>query len=128
MNAMRPDPDALLRTLAPEGKRRGRLKVFLGAAPGVGKTCEMLSEAAQRREAGEDVVVGVIETHGRAETEARMAGFEIIPRRAIDHRGQVLHEMDIDAILARHPRWCWSTNWPTPMSPALAGTPQPRIR
>ncbi|HIQ18757.1 MAG TPA: sensor histidine kinase KdpD [Novosphingobium capsulatum] len=103
MNAMRPDPDALLRTLAPEGKRRGRLKVFLGAAPGVGKTCEMLSEAAQRREAGEDVVIGVIETHGRAETEARMAGFEIIPRRAIDHHGQVLHEMDLDAILARHP-------------------------
>jgi hypothetical protein len=82
-----PDPDALLRSLAqnssPEreqdGPRKGRLKVFLGAAPGVGKTCEMLSEAAQRRDMGEDVVIGVIETHGRAETEARMAGFEIIP-------------------------------------------------
>lgn len=103
MSETRPDPDALLRNLVQEGARRGRLKVFLGAAPGVGKTCEMLSEAAQRRDAGEDVVIGVIETHGRAETEARTAGFEALARKAIDHRGQVLHEMDIDGILARRP-------------------------
>ena len=103
VNESRPDPDALLRTLAQEASQQGRLKVFLGAAPGVGKTYEMLSEAAARRDAGEDVVVGVIETHGRADTEARLQGFEVIPRKVIDHRGQVLSEMDIDAILARRP-------------------------
>ncbi len=108
MSETKPDPDAILRLAKRQGEHRqgaqkGRLKVFLGAAPGVGKTCEMLSEATQRREAGEDVVIGVIETHGRAETEARLAGFEIIPRRAINHRGQSLHEMDIDAIIARRP-------------------------
>lgn len=111
MSDASPDPDALLRSLAqnssPEreqdGPRKGRLKVFLGAAPGVGKTCEMLSEAAQRRDMGEDVVIGVIETHGRAETEARMAGFEIIPRRQIPYRGQMLSEMDLDGIIARRP-------------------------
>ncbi len=98
----RPDPDALLRAAAREG--RGRLKVFLGAAPGVGKTYEMLGDGAARREAGVDVVVGVVETHGRAETEARLKGFEIVPRRRIAYRGHDLEEMDIDAILARHPR------------------------
>lgn len=103
MNDTRPDPEALLRVAMQQGETRGRLKVFLGAAPGVGKTYEMLSQAARRRDAGEDVVIGVIETHGRAETEACAAGFEIIPRRAIDHRGQVLHDMDLDAILARRP-------------------------
>ncbi|WDF74540.1 sensor histidine kinase [Novosphingobium sp. KACC 22771] len=103
MNTARPDPDALLRAISRQNGTRGRLKVFLGAAPGVGKTYEMLMQATRRRDAGEDVVIGVIETHGRAETEQRAAGFEIIPRRAIDHRGQILHEMDLDAILARRP-------------------------
>jgi len=103
MNESRPDPDALLRSITRSDGARGRLKLFLGAAPGVGKTCEMLSEAAIRRDAGDDVVIGVIETHGRAETEARAAGFETIPRRAIIHRGQGLSEMDLDAILARRP-------------------------
>ena len=98
----RPDPDALLRSAAQEG--RGRLKVFLGAAPGVGKTFEMLSEGAGRRRDGVDIVVGVVETHGRAETEALTRGYEIVPRRPIPYEGRTLHEMDLDAILARAPR------------------------
>ncbi|MCW3835904.1 DUF4118 domain-containing protein [Sphingomonas canadensis] len=97
----RPDPDALLRVAAQEG--RGRLKVFLGAAPGVGKTYEMLLGGAERMRDGADVVIGVVETHGRAETEALTRGYEIVPRREIAHQGHVLREMDIDAILARRP-------------------------
>ena len=98
----RPSPEAFLRQAAQEG--RGRLKVFLGAAPGVGKTWEMLTDGRQRREAGVDVVIGVVETHGRRETEALVNGHEIIPRRAVDHQGHSLGEMDIDAILERRPR------------------------
>ena len=98
----RPDPDALLRAAAQEG--RGRFKIFLGAAPGVGKTSEMLSEGAARRRDGVDVVVGVVETHGRAETEALTRGHEIVPRRDVPYEGRTLREMDIDAILARAPR------------------------
>lgn len=97
----RPDPDALLRAAAQEGI--GRLKVFLGAAPGVGKTYEMLTEAAARRKAGVDVVIGVVETHGRAETEALVHGLEIVPRRPVEYHGRSIAEMDIDAILARAP-------------------------
>lgn len=98
----RPSPEALLRAAAQEG--RGRLKIFLGAAPGVGKTWEMLTEAHQRRDGGADVVVGVVETHGRRETEALVHGHEVIARREVDHAGHSLGEMDIDAILARHPQ------------------------
>ncbi|CAN5521895.1 sensor histidine kinase KdpD [soil metagenome] len=98
----RPSPDALLRAARREG--RGTLKIFLGAAPGVGKTYEMLSEGAARLRSGTDVVVAVVETHGRAETEALVAPFEVIARRSIDYRGQVLTEMDLDAILARRPQ------------------------
>ena len=101
MTEARPDPEALLRAAAREGK--GRLKVFLGAAPGVGKTYEMLTEAAARRENGVDVVVGVVESHGRAETRAKLTGFEVVPRKSIAYQGHVLDEMDIDAILARRP-------------------------
>lgn len=97
----RPSPDALLREAAREG--RGRLKIFLGAAPGVGKTFEMLREGAERLRAGIDVVIAVVETHGRAETQALVAPFEIIPRRAIAYQGHTLEEMDIDAVLARRP-------------------------
>ena len=93
----RPSPETFLRQAAQEG--RGRLKVFLGAAPGVGKTWEMLTDGRQRREAGVDVVIGVVETHGRRETEALVHGHEIIPRRDVDHQGHSLGEMDIDAIL-----------------------------
>jgi two-component system sensor histidine kinase KdpD len=98
----RPDPDALLRQAAQEG--RGRLKIFLGAAPGVGKTFEMLSEGAARRRDGTDVVIGVVETHGRAETQALTRGQEVVPRRAVVHDGHRLDEMDLDALLARQPR------------------------
>jgi two-component system sensor histidine kinase KdpD len=98
---VRPDPDALLRMTAQEG--RGKLKVFLGAAPGVGKTYEMLTEGAARRRAGMDVVIGVVETHGRLETEAMTRGLETVPRAEIDIQGRTLTEMNLDAILARCP-------------------------
>lgn len=101
MTPPRPDPDALLRAATREGK--GRLKVFLGAAPGVGKTFEMLLEGAARKRAGTDVVIGVVETHGRRETAEHVQGFEIIPRRRVNYQGHVLEEMDIDAIIARRP-------------------------
>lgn len=100
--ALRPDPEAFLRAAAQEG--RGRLKIFLGAAPGVGKTYEMLLGGRQRELAGVDVVIGVIETHGRRETEALVRGYEVISRRAVEHQGHGLSEMDIDAVLARHPQ------------------------
>src|SRR6185437_11769202 len=93
----RPSPDALLEQLAQE--TRGRLKLFLGAAPGVGKTYEMLETAQAKRREGVDVVVGVVETHGRTETEALLTGLEIMPRRRVDYKGRVLEEMDLDAIL-----------------------------
>lgn len=97
----RPSPDALLK--AAEKETRGKHKIFLGAAPGVGKTWEMLSTARRRKFEGIDVVVGVVETHGRAETEAQLAGLEILPRRRVDYKGRVLEEMDIDAVLKRRP-------------------------
>ena len=98
----RPSPDALLREAAKEG--RGRLKVFLGAAPGVGKTYEMLSQARQRKLEGIDVVMGVVETHGRVETDLLTKSLEKIPKKRIPYKGHVLAEMDIDAILQRHPK------------------------
>src|SRR5580704_6062282 len=97
----RPDPDALLLEAAKAG--RGRLKVFLGMAPGVGKTYEMLSQGARRKAEGRDVVIGVVETHGRRETEALTPGLEILPRKPIEYRGRQLMEFDIDAALARRP-------------------------
>ncbi len=98
----RPSPDALLETA--QQSARGRLKIFLGAAPGVGKTFEMLSAARARHQEGVDVVVGVVETHGRRETEALLDGLEIIPRRPVDYRGRTLPELDLDALLARRPQ------------------------
>ncbi len=97
----RPSPDALLK--AAEKEARGKFKIFLGAAPGVGKTYEMLSAARLRRQQGVDVVVGVVETHGRAETEAQLAGLEVVPRWRVEYKGRTLEEMDIDAILRRRP-------------------------
>jgi two-component system, OmpR family, sensor histidine kinase KdpD len=98
----RPSPDALLATTAAEG--RGRLKIYLGAAPGVGKTYEMLEHAWAKRRDGVDVVIGIVETHGRPETEALLPGLEVIERREVEHRGVKLTEMDLDAILARRPK------------------------
>lgn len=86
-----------------QAPRRGRLIVYLGAAPGVGKTFAMLDEAHRRRGRGTDVVVGLVETHGRAQTEAKLAGLEVVPRRTVSHRGSSLTEMDTDAVIARRP-------------------------
>ena len=99
---VRPSPEALLKEAARESGR-GRLKIFLGAAPGVGKTYEMLSSGQARRHDGVDVVVGVVETHGRAETASLLEGLEVLPRRQIDYKGQTLEEMDLDGLLARRP-------------------------
>ena len=85
----RPSPEALLELARSRLPGRGRLKVFLGAAPGVGKTYEMLLSGRARLSGGDDVVAGIVETHGRAETEALMAGLEVLPRKRIDHKGRV---------------------------------------
>jgi two-component system sensor histidine kinase KdpD len=98
----RPSPDALLK--AAQRETRGKFKIFFGAAPGVGKTYEMLVSARRRKEEGVDVAVGVVETHGRAETEAQLAGLEVVPRRKLDYKGHTIEEMDLDAILRRAPR------------------------
>ena len=105
MSDARPDPDALLARVQEEEarKRRGKLKVFFGAAAGVGKTFAMLEAARQRREDGIDVVVGYVELHGRAETEALLAGLEVLPRRTLEYRGAALQELDLDAALTRRP-------------------------
>ncbi|HUN39137.1 MAG TPA: sensor histidine kinase KdpD [Acetobacteraceae bacterium] len=98
----RPSPDALLAEAQREA--RGRLKIFLGAAPGVGKTYEMLSAAQARARDGVDVVLGIVETHGRKDTLALVAGLEEVPRRQVEYRGRVLEEMDLDGLLQRHPQ------------------------
>ena len=98
----RPSPDALLREA--QQAEQGRLKIFLGAAPGVGKTYEMLTTARAKKAEGVDVVIGVVETHGRKETEALLQGLEIIPRRIVPYKGHRLAEMDIDAILTPQAR------------------------
>src|SRR5436305_10006618 len=97
----RPRPEQFLSLIRQQ--QRGRLKVYLGFAPGVGKTYEMLREAHRLKRQGVDVVIGVVETHGRAETAALLDGLEQVPRRKIEYRGIVLEEMDPDAILARRP-------------------------
>jgi len=99
----RPSPEALLAQARREGKGRGRLKIFVGAAPGVGKTYEMLETARARLKDGVDMVVGVVETHGRKETEALLDGFEILPRKPMVYVNRILDEFDIDAALKRRP-------------------------
>ncbi|MGL9621914.1 sensor histidine kinase KdpD [Bradyrhizobium sp. U531] len=100
----RPSPEALLEAARREEGERGKLKIFVGAAPGVGKTYEMLQSAHAKRKAGIDVVVGFVETHGRAETDALVRGLEMVPRKRLDYRGQIVEEMDLDAVIARRPR------------------------
>jgi two-component system, OmpR family, sensor histidine kinase KdpD len=102
----RPDPDALLaRVRREEAQRaRGRLKVFFGAAPGVGKSYAMLEAARKRKADGGDVVIGYVELHGRPETEALLDGLEILPPQRLEHRGLTLTEFDLDAALKRHPQ------------------------
>lgn len=100
----RPSPDALLARL--QARDRARLRIYIGAAPGVGKTFAMLKEAHALRERGLDVVVGLVETYGRAGTDAQLRDLEVVPRRRIDYRGVTLEEMDVDSIVARHPQVC----------------------
>ena len=97
----RASPDALLALAQKEG--RGRLKIFLGAAPGVGKTYGMLTSARSVKDEGRDVVIGIVETHGRQDTQALTADFEVLPRRPIVYRNLIVNEFDLDAALARHP-------------------------
>ena len=99
----RPDPDELLRLTRTDSSGRGRLKIYLGMAAGVGKTVRMLEDAHTMRRAGVDVVAGLVETHGRADTAARITDLEVIPRRRISYRDVVIEEMDLAAILARRP-------------------------
>jgi two-component system sensor histidine kinase KdpD len=100
----RPSPEALLEAARREEARTGKLRIFVGAAPGVGKTYTMLETAHARRKDGYDVIVGAVETHGRSETEALLRDLEVVPRKRIEYRGQTLEEMDVDAIIARHPQ------------------------
>ncbi len=96
-------PEDFLRLAGPSASQRGKLKVYLGMAAGVGKTFRMLDDAHALRRQGVDVAVGLIETHGRAETAARIGDLEVIPRRKIDYKGVTVEEMDLDACMARHP-------------------------
>jgi two-component system sensor histidine kinase KdpD len=106
MEPRRPDPDVLLASVTAEAARekRGKLKVFLGAAPGVGKTYAMLGAARELRRQGVDVVVGIVETHGRPETEALLEGLEVLPRQRLEYKGRVFNELDLDALLHRRPQ------------------------
>src|SRR5277367_1317491 len=106
MADQRPDPDALLASLVREEQRskRGKLKVFFGMCPGVGKTFAMLRAAQQELRDGVDLLIGVVETHGRAETEALLVGLPLLPRKEIAYRNVALTEMDLEAILVRKPQ------------------------
>jgi two-component system sensor histidine kinase KdpD len=100
----RPSPEHFLGLI--QRQRRGRLKIYLGFAAGVGKTYEMLQEGQRLRRQGVDVVIGIVETHGRAETAAMVGDLEPVPRRKIEYRGVILEEMDLDVLLARRPTVC----------------------
>jgi two-component system sensor histidine kinase KdpD len=105
----RPDPELMLARAQREERRasgRGSLRIYLGAFAGIGKTYAMLNEAQRRRMYGEDVVVGFVETHGRRQTDAMLEGLDVIPRKGVHYRGVVVEEMDVDAVLRRHPTVC----------------------
>lgn len=104
MNDGRPDPDALLQRVTADERRRTPLKVFFGFAPGVGKTFAMLESARRLKAQGVDVVVGIVETHGRSDTAALLDGLEVLPRRSLDHRGKAVTEFDLERALARRPK------------------------
>src|SRR5262245_20200613 len=104
MVAARPDADALLARL--RDRERARLRIYIGAAPGVGKTYEMLQEAHRLRAGGLDAVVGFVETYDRPDTQAQLKDLEVVPRRRIEYRGTTLEEMDVDAIVRRQPQVC----------------------
>jgi two-component system sensor histidine kinase KdpD len=100
----RPSPEALLDAARREDHRVGHLRIFVGAAPGVGKTYAMLENARARKKDGYNVIIGVVETHGRRETEALLEGLEVVARKRIEYKGQQLEEMDLDAIVTRRPQ------------------------
>ena len=100
----RPTADALLERI--KDRDRARLRIYIGAAPGVGKTYEMLQEAHSLRRRGLDVVIGLVETYGRKDTEAQVKDLEVVPRRKIEYRGVTMEEMDVDAIIRRQPQVC----------------------
>jgi two-component system sensor histidine kinase KdpD len=100
----RPSAEALLARI--KEKDRARLRIYIGAAPGVGKTYQMLQEAHALRASGLDVVIGVVETYGRRDTDAQLKDLEIVPKRKVEYRGATLEEMDVDAIVRRHPTVC----------------------
>src|SRR5262245_13864039 len=104
--AERPDPDVLLAQMkrAEAKSTRGKLKIFFGMSPGVGKTYAMLQAARQKQAEGCEVVVGIVETHGRKETEALVEGMPIMPRLQIEYSGTSLTEMDLDDVLNCHPQ------------------------
>jgi two-component system, OmpR family, sensor histidine kinase KdpD len=104
MPGPRPTADALLTRI--KEKHRARLRIYIGAAPGVGKTYEMLQEAHRLRNSGLDVVIGFVETYGRRDTQAQLTDLEVIPRRRVEYRGTTLEEMDVDTIVARKPQVC----------------------
>ena len=97
-------PEDWLAVASPTQKARGIFKLFLGYAPGVGKTYSMLSEAIRRKSRGEDVVIGVVETHGRKGIEELITQIAVVPRRKMEYKGTLFEEMDVDAILARQPQ------------------------
>ncbi|MBL8512084.1 MAG: two-component system sensor histidine kinase KdbD, partial [Betaproteobacteria bacterium] len=103
MTSHRPDPDHLLAQLARDERPRGRLRIYFGASAGVGKTYAMLAAAHKRQAEGQHPLVGIIETHGRAETAELLQGLELLPRKPMGHRGKAIEEFDLDAALARHP-------------------------
>ena len=103
-DASRPPPEHFLTLIRQQ--QRGRLKIYLGFAAGVGKTYEMLQEAHRLKQQGVDVAIGIVETHGRPETAALVEGLEQVPRRKVEYRGVVLEELDLDAILQRRPNVC----------------------
>src|SRR6516165_3672784 len=96
----------------PPGRPRGRLKIFMGYAAGVGKTYRMLEEGQELKSEGVDVVIGYFEPHGRKDTIAKTEGLELIPRKKVEYRGSVFEEMDTDAILARNPQECLVDEFP----------------
>src|SRR5215207_6295841 len=104
MPEQRPTADALLARIKEQD--RARLRIYVGAAPGVGKTYEMLQEAHALRARGLDVVIGYVETYGRRDTEAQLKDLEIIPRRQVEYRGVTMEEMDVDAIVRRKAQVC----------------------
>jgi len=105
-DTIRPDPDELLASLKQEDEKRnrGKLKIFFGMCAGVGKTYSMLKVAQIDRSKGVDVVIGYVETHQRAETEQLLEGLEVVPRKEYPYKGTLLQEMDLDAVLLRHPQ------------------------